>query len=145
LVYIPRLKNGALSLKEKLTIQRIIDPDSPTFDNKTQSAMRTYNTSNAKSASVLGHRAMLKLEQARKENPELIKSVEEVTPEWVLDKLKNKATNSRKDSDQIRSLELLGKYHALFKDYQQTEVIDDKQESLDDLDKEFRDLVKGSN
>ena len=82
--------------------------------NGTQAAIRAgYAESGAHTE---GHRLLMNAEvaeaiQAAKSKRE---AKMEITAEWVLNKLMEKATDSEKDADQIRATELLGKHLALF-------------------------------
>ena len=69
---------------------------------------------------------------------ELKKITEELTPEWVLNVLKRKVSDSKRDADQIRATELIGKYLQMFKDFSTTEVKQITPRTEEDLDKEFR-------
>lgn len=55
--------------------------------------------------------------------------VNKISPEYVLSLINSIALDSKRDSDRLRAAELLGKYHALFKDTSQNlnlNVIGDK-------------------
>lgn len=46
----------------------------------------------------------------------LAELVNKITPEYVLSLISSIAMDGKRDSDRLRAMELLGKYHALFKD-----------------------------
>jgi len=75
---------------------------------------------------------------------EKLKAIAGVTPEWVIEQLKNHALSSKSAADRIRSLELLGKTLALFKERSINENVSEKiPDSVDDLNEQFRELIKG--
>ncbi len=60
-----------------------------------------------------------------------------ITEAWILEKLKLHALKSKKDGDKIRSLELLGKWKALF-----TDKIETKDRSITpELEQELRNYI----
>ncbi|MFA6071397.1 MAG: hypothetical protein WC810_22705 [Janthinobacterium sp.] len=135
----PKLRT-ALSPKEEGTILATLDPNSSSFMNKTESAKKFYKCSSDRSASVLGSRALQKLDKV---DSSKLKAIAGVTPEWVIERLKEHALSSKSASDRIRSLELLGKTLALFRERNITENIsENKPETIDDLNSQFRALIQ---
>ena len=131
-----------ISIKQKETIRRTLDPNSPTYGNATASAKLVYK-GKPQSCRIAGQRALKKLPQVAEElfpNIPISEIKTELTVEWVLDKLKLLAQNSKRASDKIRATELIGKYLQMFKDFSTTETRTVTAKSEDELDKEFREI-----
>jgi hypothetical protein len=110
----------------------------PAYLNATESAFQVYNCKSRTSAQAIGYALVKKYFATLR--PEDIKP--HLTPEFIVGRLLSLANDSRRDGDKLRALELLGKTMAMFKDsVEKKDITVDKPKSLDEIDKEYSELV----
>jgi len=89
----PKVKSkDGLTDKQRLSIKAYINPDSPTFLNKTKSVDRYYDTSSLNASSVIGADIITdeNLVKLRESNPDLAIDphlTSKLTKEWLVTKL----------------------------------------------------------
>lgn len=83
--------------------------------NATKAYKDVYDPANDNVAAACSSRLLSKdkIQKALEER------VQNITPEWVLSEIQSVGKEATRPSDKLRALELLGKYHALFKDTSQ--------------------------
>lgn len=75
-------------------------------------ALECYNCKNKDSAKAMGYRMMQRPEVRKYINEAL--GTRDITPEFVLGRIKKVADHSKSETTQLRALELLGKYLKMF-------------------------------
>lgn len=135
-----------LTTKQELALKSYTDPNSDTFLNMTKSVNKYYSCSSLKSAQVIGSKDVKPM-LSKVMTPLSDDLSKKLTPEWILGHLTNLAQNSKRDSDRIRSLELLGKYKelGLFKDVTESRTTQIVEKTESELDDEYRNLVSTDN
>lgn len=111
--------------------------------NGTRAYLKVRPDVTVRSATVLSSRLLTRVDMDQvigevMGSPDVLK---EVTPEFVLGKIKSLAAEARRDSDKLKALELLGKWLNLFKD---KEIQNNLVLQLNDLE-EIRSKIKPDN
>lgn len=131
-----------LTPKERTFLRLYLDETSKdTYLNKTASALRVYNTTNRFSACSIGNRIV----KTKLNNETLNRIKEPLTGDYIVERLKKLANDSRRDSDKIRALELLGKTKdlCLFRESSDVKIENtvNKSHTSADIDREYKELI----
>lgn len=104
----PRMKEGGqVERKWKKFAALVLETGSPQA-----AALEVFNCKNKDSAKAMGYNMMQKPEIKKYINNAL--GVQDITPEYVLGRIKKVADYSKSENTRLRALELLGKYLKMF-------------------------------
>lgn len=144
-------KDG-LTDKQRLALKAYLDPNSSTFLHKSKSIARYYNPKDINSASTIANQVITNenLQKITNYYPTLkidplLK--QKLTKEWITTKILEIAESCKNPKDKaiaLRAFELLGKLRdtQLFSEHSTQEITTHEVKSEQDLDQEFRDLIK---